>query len=170
MRAHSLDLLDGGTRLPIPLVRRLPAGDFLMGAAGGEYLLEADDQPQHNRRIGAFAMAQTPTQFTAYQAYCRAADLPSPDENGWSDGEQPVINVSWLDAQGYAAWLRLVTGERWRLPSEAEWEYACRAGSPAEFAFGDNLEQLKTYGWFNGNSGGRAHPAARLEANRIRAL
>ena len=57
----------------------------------------------------------------------------------WGRGRRPVINVSWDDAQAYASWLSDRTGENYRLPSEAEWEYACRAGTVTRYAFGDEL-------------------------------
>ncbi|MCI4663629.1 MAG: SUMF1/EgtB/PvdO family nonheme iron enzyme [Neomegalonema sp.] len=163
MRAHALDLIDGGDRLPVPKIRRIPAGDFLMGAPSDNASAERDDQPQHSRRVAAFALAETPTTDAAFAAYRRAADAPAPE--GAGDGERPAINISWLDAQAYALWLRTVTGDRWRLPSEAEWEYACRAGSPAAYSFGDDSAALAEHGWFAQNSGGRAHAVARKAAN-----
>lgn len=62
-----------------------------------------------------------------------------PADEGWGRGRRPVINVSWDDAQAYCAWLSNVTGQAYRLLSEAEWEYACRAGTTTAFHFGETV-------------------------------
>ncbi len=80
----------------------------------------------------------------------------------------PVTGVSWRDAQAYARWLSGKTGQPYRLLSEAEWEYACRAGSEAAYCFGDNEAELGDYAWFDGNSGGRTHPVGGKKPNGFR--
>ncbi|MCP5112106.1 MAG: formylglycine-generating enzyme family protein, partial [bacterium] len=64
-----------------------------------------------------------------------------PDDSGWGRGRQPVIDVSWKDAVAYCEWLSNETGKRYRLPSEAEWEYAARAGTDTVYWWGDNVKQ-----------------------------
>jgi len=69
-----------------------------------------------------------------------------------------VINVSWDDAQRYVAWLSKITGKPYRLLSEAEWEYAARAGATTRYSFGDDEAMLDQYAWYSGNSINRVHP------------
>jgi formylglycine-generating enzyme required for sulfatase activity len=76
-----------------------------------------------------------------------------------------VINVSWDDAKQYVAWLSRITGRDYRLLTEAEWEYAARAGSSARFTFGEAEEQLDQYAWYSKNSDGKTQPVAKKKAN-----
>ncbi|MBV5334375.1 MAG: formylglycine-generating enzyme family protein, partial [Sulfuricurvum sp.] len=66
-----------------------------------------------------------------------------PDDNGWGRGNRPVINVSWEDTQKYIVWLNKTTGKHYRLPTEAEWEYAARAGSTTQYSWGDEVGKNK---------------------------
>jgi formylglycine-generating enzyme required for sulfatase activity len=76
-----------------------------------------------------------------------------------------VIQVSWQDAVDYTKWLSNLTGQEYRLPSEAQWEYAARAGSPASYSFGDDETKLDQYAWFNDNSGNETHPVGKKKPN-----
>ena len=67
----------------------------------------------------------------------------SPDDKGWGRGDRPVINVSWNDAQQYIRWLNQQTGKRYNLPTEAQWEYAARAGSNTRYSWGDEIGRNK---------------------------
>jgi formylglycine-generating enzyme required for sulfatase activity len=79
--------------------------------------------------------------------------------------DRPVENVSWDDAQTFVARLSERTGRRYRLPSEAEWEYAARAGSTTAYPFGSDASRLGTFAWFTANSGGTTQPVGRLQPN-----
>jgi formylglycine-generating enzyme required for sulfatase activity len=117
-----------------------PAGHFLMGSGAVE---DWDNQrPVHEVTIEKpFAVAKFALTFDEWDACaahgnCRA-DV---DDNGWGRGRRPVINVSWDDALAYANWLSSVTGKPYRLLSEAEYEYAARAGSQTKYPWGDEIK------------------------------
>jgi formylglycine-generating enzyme required for sulfatase activity len=86
-------------------------------------------------------------------------------DSGFGRGAQPVIKVTWEDAQCYARWLSKQTGKTYRLPSEAEWEYAARAGTTTDFFWGADPHDADRYAWFAENAGGRIHPVGEKQAN-----
>lgn len=152
----------------------IPAGRFLMGVAEGEEGASWDEYPQHEVTIPApFALGRTPVTFAQWDAAIAAgAKLEKPGDRGWGRGDRPVINVSWEDAQAYIAWLNDRLGlagrpDAYRLPSEAEWEYACRAGSTTRWSFGDDERQLGDYAWFEANSDRKTHPVGQKLPNRF---
>nr|VFK34955.1 MAG: Formylglycine-generating enzyme, required for sulfatase activity, contains SUMF1/FGE domain [Candidatus Kentron sp. MB]VFK77064.1 MAG: Formylglycine-generating enzyme, required for sulfatase activity, contains SUMF1/FGE domain [Candidatus Kentron sp. MB] len=115
----------------------IPAGEFLMGSPLTEKDRDDDEGPQRSVRIaGPFALGVTEVTFADYNRFARASKRKLPNDRGWGRGQRPVINVSWRDAVAYAEWLSNQTGQRYRLPSEAEWEYAARAGSTTPFSTG----------------------------------
>jgi len=77
----------------------------------------------------------------------------------------PVVNVTWADAVAFCGWLSMKEGRRYRLPTEAEWEYACRAGSTGRYSWGDDDSKQNEYAWTGANSGGGPHPVGRLKPN-----
>jgi hypothetical protein len=79
--------------------------------------------------------------------------------------KNPVESVSWNDAQAFCQKLSEKTGKKYRLPSEAEWEYACRAGSQTRYYFGDNAELLGQYAWYRYNSASKTHPVGQKKPN-----
>ena len=86
-------------------------------------------------------------------------------DSGFGRPSQPVINVSWEDAECYARWLSGETGKTYRLPSEAEWEYAARAGINTDYFWGPNPQDADRYAWFAENAGGRIHPVGEKQPN-----
>ena len=77
----------------------------------------------------------------------------------------PVVNVSWNDAAAFCQWLSRKEGKEYRLPTEAQWEYACRAGSTTRYSFGDDATSLGEYAWYAGNSGSKTHPVGEKKPN-----
>jgi formylglycine-generating enzyme required for sulfatase activity len=116
-------------------------------------------------RVDAFSIGQYPVTFAAYDRFCEATGREKPSDRGWGRGERPVINVSWEDAQAYSDWLSKETGERYRVVTKAEWEYACRAGTDARWCWGDDEAQLDEFAWYHKNSRGKTQPVGQKRPN-----
>jgi formylglycine-generating enzyme required for sulfatase activity len=110
-----------------------------MGSETGE----SDEKPVHAWKMGSFYMSKYETTFDEYDAFASATGREKPSDRGWGRGKHPVINVSWQDAVAYAEWLSGKTGKVYRLPTEAEWEYAARGGTTTKYWWGDNLGSNK---------------------------
>ncbi len=121
---------------------QIPAGSFTMGSTSSE-VDRNDDEKQHQVTLSAFKMSKNEITFAQYDAFCDATVRIKPSDNGWGRGTLPVINVSWEDATAFAKWMGC------RLPTESEWEYACRAGSKTPFYTGNNLTTNQAN--YNGN-------------------
>ncbi|MBL8658611.1 MAG: SUMF1/EgtB/PvdO family nonheme iron enzyme [Rhodospirillales bacterium] len=123
-----------------PVMVALPAGEFLMGSPEDEKERYKNEGPQHRVAIDRrFAMGRHPVTFDEYDHFCAATKREKPGDYGWGRGRRPVVDVSWQDARAYCAWLANETEQPYRLPSEAEWEYAARAGTTTRYAFGDAI-------------------------------
>jgi formylglycine-generating enzyme required for sulfatase activity len=143
----------------------IPAGSFMMGSKEGEgsYYTE---YPQHEVTIPrAFAVGKYPVTFDEWDAAVEAGGVRKTSDQGWGRGRRPVINIIWSDVRECVEWLAARTGRPYRLLSEAEWEYACRAGSPAVYCFGDGEGELGRYAWYEANSGGQTHPVGEKAPN-----
>jgi formylglycine-generating enzyme required for sulfatase activity len=131
--------LGGGVALTM---LKIPAGSFLMGSPGNEPERSKDEGPQHEVTLGAFWMAQTPitqAQWRAVAGWQKLGRDLEPDPSRFKGANRPVEQVSWFDALEFCRRLSQRTGQRYGLPSEAQWEYACRAGSTTPFHFGATL-------------------------------
>ena len=131
----------------------IPAGEFDMGSNKGE----DREKPVHRVRITKpFLLGKYQVTNQEYQRFLEAHPEVKPpgrwNDSQFNDPKQPVVSVSWEDAQGFCQWAGC------RLPTEAEWEYACRAGSPGRYCFGDDEAKLDAYAWYGENSGGKTHP------------
>ncbi|MEN9848755.1 MAG: hypothetical protein RL368_1495 [Pseudomonadota bacterium] len=167
---------------PAPVVSRLefepemvliPAGTFEMGSNDHH----DNEKPVHAWKMGSFWMSKyevtlgqfkTFVQETGYtgkvsETYCNGLMNPkglfTPADN------HPVSCVHWKDAEAYTAWLSQKTGKEYRLPTEAEWEYAARAGSMTKWYFGNDVNRLAEYAWYDNNSGGHTHAVGQKKPN-----
>ena len=123
----------------LPEMVTVPAGAFMMGINESGMPREG---PQHKVTFAKpFAIGKYEVTFAEWDACVAAGGCGGyhPNDQGWGRNRQPVINVSWNDAQSYVAWLGKVTGKTYRLPSEAEWEYAARAGTTTTFWWGSDI-------------------------------
>jgi formylglycine-generating enzyme required for sulfatase activity len=120
----------------------IPTGRFLMGSE-----LYGREQPLHPVRFdNTIAVGRFETTFDEWDACVRGGGCvhnATPSDEGWDRGRRPVINVSWNDAKDYVSWLSRKTGKTYRLLTEAEWEYAARAGSTTTYSWGDKIDCAK---------------------------
>ncbi len=125
--------------LDCPEMIVIPGGVFQMGSTA--IAASAMERPVRAVTIDAFALSRTEVTFAQWDACVAAGSCrsnPRPSDKGWGRGDQPVIGISWNDAQEFIAWLNAqVEGEPYRLPTEAEWEYAARGGTKTEYPWGD---------------------------------
>jgi formylglycine-generating enzyme required for sulfatase activity len=114
----------------------VPGGDFVMGSSDTPY-----EKPEHTIAIKRpFAIGRREVTFSEWDQCADAGGCKyKPDDHGWGRGNLPAINVSWDDAKLFVAWLSQKTGQKYRLPSEAEWEYAARAGTKTPFWWGKDI-------------------------------
>ncbi len=121
----------------LPEMVTIPAGQFRMGDIQGTGF--ADEQPVHAVSVKSFAMGRHEVTFEEYDYFAEQTGQEKPGDRGWGRGKRPVINVSWDGATAYAEWLSELTGESYRLPTEAEWEYAARAGTETDYWWGNEI-------------------------------
>ena len=119
----------------------LPAGSFIMGSPATEQGHQPSEEPQHQVTIAKlFAVSKFALTFDEWDTCVNYGDCPQGvTDSGWGHGQQPVINVTWGDAQHYVAWLSKMTGKTYRLLTEAEYEYAARAGATTTYPWGDDI-------------------------------
>lgn len=132
------DTLKNGS--PGPELAIIPIGS---GVVGGENFESFQNQSPQHQVISheEFALGVAEVTFDEYDAFCKSTFTNCPEDNGWGRGNQPVIKVSWLDAMAYTEWLSEQTDQIYRLPSEAEWEYAARGGTTTKFWWGEEYIQ-----------------------------
>jgi formylglycine-generating enzyme required for sulfatase activity len=154
-----LNVLDlgGGVELNLVLI---PAGHFMMGSPAGEAGRRENEGPQRTVTLSkAFYMGV----FEVTQVQYHAVMGTNPSH--FKGANRPVENLLWNDAVEFCKKLSAKTERVVRLPTEAEWEYACRAGSQTRFSFGDDEKQLPRYGGFKKNSDEKTHPVGQKRPN-----
>jgi formylglycine-generating enzyme required for sulfatase activity len=119
---------------------QLAGGSFWMGSPDNEAGRSNNEGPRHLVQVPAFAIGKFAVTFDEWDACVGAGGCSTkPSDSGWGRGRRPVINVSWNDAQEYVRWLRMKTGQKYRLPTEAEWEFAARAGTTTAYYWGNEI-------------------------------
>ncbi|MGF1578976.1 MAG: formylglycine-generating enzyme family protein [Gemmataceae bacterium] len=169
----------------------IPGGTYLMGSPPSEKDRDKDEGPQHAVKVEPFWMSKFEVRWDEYDIYRDAknnkprGDTPKkvvkkvpkgaitrptppyadPTFNHGSQGH-PVLSITHHAAMEYCFWLSKVTGKKYRLPTEAEWEWACRAGTTTAFHFGDDATKLDDYGWYWDNGEETTHPVGTKKPNQ----
>jgi len=140
---------------------QIPAGSFDMGCSYGDSDCSNDEKPQHRVNITrAFYLGK----YEVTQGQWRAVMGNNPSSFSSCGDSCPVEKVSWDDVQEYIRRLNAKEGgNKYRLPTEAEWEYAARAGSRTRYYWGDSMDGA--YAWYDGNSGSETHPVGQKKPN-----
>jgi formylglycine-generating enzyme required for sulfatase activity len=158
-RVESTLILDLGNNVTMKLVL-IPAGKFLMGSPEDEKGRENNEGPQHEVTISKpFYMGIYEVTQEQYE------QIMGRNLSYFKGAQNPVENVSWDDAVEFCKALSKKTGKTVTLPTEAKWEYACRAGSKTRFGFGHDDGDLGDYAWYTKNSDSKTHPAGQKKPN-----
>jgi formylglycine-generating enzyme required for sulfatase activity len=167
----------------------IPGGTFVMGSPPSEAGRSADEGPQHPVTIGAMWFGKTEVTWDEYDEFWKHQAVPEPSKESTAPKEEgvdaisrptppyadetfghgrhnhPVICITHHAAMEYCRWLSQKTGKIYRLPTEAEWEYACRAGTTTAYSFGDDPKKLGDYAWFADNSEDHTHEVGTKKPN-----
>lgn len=159
-------------------------GQFLMGSDEKEKGHRPDESPRHSVQVPSFWMGKYEVTWDEYDQFAFGTQIEAPPSNkadpgivtrptppyadeahGYGKGRQPAISMTYHAAAEYCHWLSEKTGKTYRLPTEAEWEYACRAGTTTAYSFGDDPALLADHAWLTTNSDYKPHPVGRKKPN-----
>jgi len=127
-----------------------------------------NERPIHKVTLSDFYMSKYEVTFEAYDSYCNSVHKKKPDDKGWGRGKRPVIYVTLSDAKEYCKWLSQKSGKRYRLPTEAEWEYAARvSGRNLRWSGTNNPASVEQFAWIKSNSGEKTHPVGEKKPNGL---
>jgi formylglycine-generating enzyme required for sulfatase activity len=180
----------GGTTVKFDVLP-IHGGKFLMGSPKSETGHQDDESPQHEVEVGPFWMGKHEVTWDEYEVFMFNLDIARREATGqqasaldktadaltrptkpYTDmtfgmGKEgyPAICMTQYAAKKYCEWLSAKTGRYYRLPTEAEWEYACRAGTKTAYSFGDDAAKLGDYAWYYDNSNETSHPVGKKKPN-----
>jgi len=175
-------LSDGKT--PASPMSWVPDGSFLMGSQDNEDKRNSDEGPCHSVKLKGFSVGQHPVTVGQFHRFVKATGYKTETEDignsnwnkkskvYWADpgfvqtDYHPVVCLSWNDAKAYCNWVSDETGEHYHLLTEAQWEYACRAGSITTYHFDNEASKLEDYAWYSKNSANQTNPVCRKKGNK----
>ena len=152
-------------KLKEPKMVFVEGGEFQMGSETGE----SDERPVHKVQIKDFYISKTEITVEQFLYFCEETGWPKPQAPIWGlKNEFPVVNVSWKDAGAYALWLSRKTGKKYRLPTEAEWEYAAMGGKQSQKAIYSGGNDIYNFAWyFETTYASSPQPVATLQSNEL---
>lgn len=175
-----------GTDLKFEMIL-IPGGKYKMGSPDSEAGRKDHEGPVHEVEIKPFYLCATEVSIELFTKYYEETVKPTERDKqvenvkldgttgptpvygdltmGWGTEGRPAIAMTWENAVNFCGWLSLKTGRKYRLPTEAEWEYACRAGTTTAYYFGDDPAKLEEYAWFEKNGEEATHPAGQKKPN-----
>lgn len=127
-------------------------GKFEMGCDEQRRECEEDDLPVHNVYLNDFYIGKYEITFEQYDLFCEKTGREKPKDNNWGRNNRPVINVNWLDATAFCEWLSKVSGKNYRLPTEAEWEYAAKGGIESKDFLYAGSNDIDEVAWFSADN------------------
>jgi len=145
-----------------PEVVTVEGGTFTMGSS-----VETDETP-HTVTLSSYSIGKYPVTVGQYKKYCTATGTAMPEAPswGWKD-KHPMVNVNYNDAVAYCNWLGETYGGDWRLPTEAQWEFAARGGTKSNKYTYSGSDDLDEVGWYADNAGGKTQTVGRKKANEL---